>query len=98
MQVVCGWKRFCMHRTKHKHTNYSKQSLVLQMSLINHNRLPNMLIKEIATIKPLTPEKARINALKTQKDNVSKQLKAERDRQKMAKARKTINSINSTQL
>lgn len=68
------------------------------MSLTNHNRLPNMLIKEIATIKPLTPEKARIKALQTQKDNVSKQLKAERDRQKMAKARKTINSINSTQL
>jgi hypothetical protein len=57
-----------------------------------------MLIKEIATIKPLTPEKARIKALQTQKDNVSKQLKAERDRQKIAKARKTINSINSTQL
>ena len=48
-----------------------------------------MLIKEIATIKPLTPEKARINALKTQKDNANKALKAERDRQKIAKAQKT---------
>ncbi len=62
------------------------------MSLINHNRLPNMLIKEIATIKPLTAEKARIKALQTQKDNVSKQLKAERDRQKIAKAQKSLNS------
>ena len=59
---------------------------------INHNRLPNMLIKEIATIKPLTPEKARINALQTQKDSVSKQLKAERDRQKIAKVQKSLNS------
>jgi hypothetical protein len=56
-----------------------------------------MLIKEIATIKPLTPEKARINALKTQKDNASKALKAERDRQKIAKAQKTIGSISNPQ-
>jgi len=49
-----------------------------------------MLIKEIATIKPLTPEKARIKALQTQKDNVSKQLKAERDRQKITKAQKNL--------
>lgn len=97
MQVVCGWKQFCMHKTKHRHTNYSKQFLVLQMSLINHNRLPNMLIKEIATIKPLTPEKARINALKTQKDNANKALKAERDRQKIAKAQKNLNTALHTQ-
>lgn len=67
------------------------------MSLINHNRLPNMLIKEIATIKPLTPEKARINALKTQKDNASKALNAERDRQKIAKAQKNLNTALHTQ-
>ena len=97
MQVVCGWKQFCMHKIKHRHTNYSKQSLVLQMSLINHNRLPNMLIKEIATVKPLTPEKARINALKMQKDNASKALKAERDRQKIAKAQKNLNTALHTQ-
>lgn len=52
-----------------------------------------MLIKEIATIKPLTPQQARINSLKLQKDNVSKQLKAERDRQKIAKARNQIQSV-----
>ncbi len=67
------------------------------MSLTNPNRLPNMLIKEIATIKPLTPEKARINSLKTQKDNASKALKAERDRQKIAKAQKNLNSALRTQ-
>ena len=49
-----------------------------------------MLIKEIATIKPLTPQQARIKSLKLQKDNVSKQLKAERQRQKVAKAQKQL--------
>jgi hypothetical protein len=52
-----------------------------------------MRIKEIATIKPPTPQQARINSLKLQKDNVSKQLKAERDRQKIAKARNQIQSV-----
>jgi hypothetical protein len=49
-----------------------------------------MLIKEIATIKPLTPQQARINALKLQKDNANKQLKAERQRQKVAKAQQQL--------
>jgi hypothetical protein len=49
-----------------------------------------MLIKEIASIKPLTPQQARVNALKLQKDNVDKQLKAERQRQKVAKAQKQL--------
>lgn len=35
----------------------------------------------------------RIDALKRQKDNVSKQLKAERDRQKIQKAQQTIQSV-----
>ena len=41
-------------------------------------------------IKPLTPSQSRINSLKLQKDNVSKQLKAERDRQKIAKAQQQL--------
>lgn len=49
-----------------------------------------MLIKEIASIKPLTPQQARVNALKLQKDNVTKQLKSERQRQKVAKAQKQL--------
>ena len=56
-----------------------------------------MLIKEIATIKPLTPEQARIKALQSQKDNASKALKAERDRQKVAKAQKALNTALHTQ-
>ena len=49
-----------------------------------------MFIKEIASIKPLTPQQARVNALKLQKDNVTKQLKAERQRQKVANAQKQL--------
>jgi hypothetical protein len=53
-----------------------------------------MVIKEITSIKPLTPQQQRIKSLQQQKDNASKALKAERDRQKIAKARQTIASVN----
>ena len=55
-----------------------------------------MLIKEIATIKPMTPEKARIKALQTQKDNANKALKAERDRQKIAKAQQQLAKVRTS--
>jgi len=48
-----------------------------------------MRIHEITTIKPiqpLTPAKARINALKQTKDRAADALTAERTRQKQAKA------------
>lgn len=97
MQVVCGLRQFSTLKIKLRHTKYFKQSLALQMFHINHNLLPNMLIKEIATIKPLTPEKARIKALQTQKDNANKALKAERDRQRIAKAQISLNTALHTQ-
>ena len=53
----------------------------------------DMVIKEITSIKPLTPQQQRIKSLQTQKDNVSKALKAERDRQKIAKAQQTIANV-----
>jgi hypothetical protein len=37
-------------------------------------------------------------ALKRQKDNVAKQIEAERDRQKLAKAQKTISNLNQPTL
>ena len=52
-----------------------------------------MLIKEVTSlkpIKPLTPPQARIKSLQTQKDNLGKQLKAERDRQRIAKAQQGL--------
>ena len=48
---------------------------------------------EIKPIKPLTPQQQRIKSLQIQKDNVSKQLKAERNRQKIQKAQQTIQSV-----
>ena len=52
-----------------------------------------MVIKEITSIKPISPQQQRIKSLQTQKDNVSKALKAERDRQKIAKAQQTIANV-----
>jgi hypothetical protein len=48
---------------------------------------------EIKPIKPLTPQQQRIKSLQMQKDKVSKQLKAERDRQRIQKAQQTIQSV-----
>jgi hypothetical protein len=41
-------------------------------------------IKSIKPIKPLTPAQARIAGLKRQKDSINTQIKAERNRQKIA--------------
>lgn len=50
---------------------------------------------EFKPIKPLTPQQQRIKSLQTQKDNFSKQLKAERNRQKIQKAQLQIKSAQS---
>jgi hypothetical protein len=55
-------------------------------------------VNEAGTIKPLTPDQARLAALKRQKDNVAKQIEAERDWQKLAKAQKTISNLNQPTL
>ncbi|MBT8550539.1 hypothetical protein G6731_01000 [Polynucleobacter paneuropaeus] len=80
-----------MHRIKHKHINYSKQYLEVAMCHISQHNFNDMKIEEV--IKPPTPQQQRIKSLQLQKDNVAKQLKAERDRQKIAKAQQTINSV-----
>jgi hypothetical protein len=49
---------------------------------------------EFKTTKPLTPQQARINALKQQKERASTQLKAEKDRQKKQKAVSAIQQNN----
>jgi len=48
---------------------------------------------EFKPIKSPTPQQQRIKSLQTQKDNVTKQLKAERNRQKIQKAQQTIQSV-----
>jgi len=49
----------------------------------------------VKAYKPLTPQQQRIKSLQTQKNNVSNQLKAEKDRQKIQKAQQTIKSVIS---
>ena len=68
-----------------------KSAMLPRLLLENSNKLlcgkkRGMLIKEVEvkTIPPVPPEKARIDALKRQKTNLSKTIKAE-------KARATIN-------
>ncbi len=46
------------------------------------------------TTKPTTPQQARINALKQQKERASANLKAEKDRQKKQKAVSAIQQNN----
>jgi hypothetical protein len=53
-----------------------------------------MYIKEV--INPQTPQQSRINALKLAKDNANKALKAERARQKMAKAQQALTKAYQT--
>ena len=43
-----------------------------------------------AVKKPLTPQQARLDALKRQKDNVSKAIDSERKRQKVVKAQQAL--------
>lgn len=53
-------------------------------------------ITAVKPIKPLTPDQARIDSLKKQKDAAAQRLKAERDRQKRQKAVQQLASVNTT--
>ena len=50
----------------------------------------------IKPIKQLTPQQARISALKQQKERANTQLKAEKDRQKKAKATEKLQQAQQT--
>lgn len=50
------------------------------------------------TTKIKTPQQRRVDNLQRQKDNASKQLKAERDRQKIAKAQQAIATVKKSQI
>jgi hypothetical protein len=50
----------------------------------------------VKPIAPLTPAKAKIDALKRTKDAAAKNLKVERDRQKLAKAQHTIAAVTTS--
>ena len=84
-----------MPKIKPKHISYFKLSSALAMCHINQHNFSTMKILEITAIKPPTPQQARIDALKRQKDASTKALKAERDRQKIAKAQQKIADVRS---
>ena len=50
----------------------------------------------LKTIKPMTPEKSRIDSLKRTKDTATKNLKGERDRQKLARAQQQIADVTTS--
>lgn len=52
-------------------------------------------VATIKPIKPLTPQQTRLDSLKRQKEVATNNLKAERDRQKVAKAHQQILSVKS---
>ncbi len=53
-----------------------------------------MRIHEIQTIKPKTPEQMRIAALKSAADQASAAVSAERQRQRLGKARRDMAKLN----
>lgn len=53
-----------------------------------------MRIKEIVSTKPLTPEQARLKALKDQADRARAAVKAERSRQKIRAAQKVLAGVS----
>jgi len=52
-----------------------------------------MLIKEISTIKPLTPDQQKIKAMNLQIKNSQKAVKAEKAKQKIQKGQKELSNI-----
>jgi len=53
------------------------------------------LIGNLKPIKPMTPQQAKLNSLKKQKELASNNLKTERDRQKILKAQQQIRIANT---
>jgi len=55
-----------------------------------------MLISELATKKPLTPDQARIEALKNASKQARERLRSERERQRVQKAQRALQKAQST--
>jgi hypothetical protein len=53
-------------------------------------------VNEAGTIKLQTSDQARLAALKRQKDNVAKQIEAERDRKKIYRAQQQISQVTNS--
>ena len=60
-----------------------------------HYQILDEVVATIKPIKSLTPQQSRIDTLKRQKDLASKNLKSERDRQRIDKAQQQIRAVTS---
>jgi hypothetical protein len=72
---------------------HARLILQYQFGFNNLASTPTQVSENIQPIKPLTPQQSRIDGLKRQKETVTKQLKAERDRQKIAKAQQQLANV-----
>lgn len=72
---------------------HARLLLQYQFGFNNLASTPTQVSETIQPIKPLTPQQSRIDGLKRQKETVTKQLKAERDRQKIAKAQQQLANV-----
>ncbi len=63
-----------------------------------HYQSLDEVVATIKPIKPLTPQQSRIYSLKKVKDSAAKNLKAERDRQRIAKAQQQIRAVTSNNI
>jgi hypothetical protein len=70
-------------------------ALALTKKTNEHYKMLDEVVAAIKPIKPLTPQKVRIDTLKKQKDLASKNLKAERDRQRIDKAQQQIRAVTA---
>ena len=53
-------------------------------------------ISPIKTLAPMSPAKAKIDSLKRTQDAATKNLKAERDRQKLVKAQQALAAVTTS--
>lgn len=75
---------------------HARLLLQYQFGFNNLASTPTQVSEAIEPIKPLTPQQSRIDGLKRQKETIAKQLKTERDRQKIAKAQQQLIKVQSS--
>ena len=72
---------------------HARLILQYQFGFNNLASTPTQVSEAVQPIKPLTPQQSRIDGLKRQKETISKQLKSERDRQKLSKAQQQLAKV-----
>ena len=72
---------------------HARLILQYQFGFNNLASTPIQVSEAVQPIKPLTPQQSRIDGLKRQKETISKQLKSERDRQKISNAQQQLAKV-----